>query len=117
MLAIEENQLSLDPDDACDAILDGYPRRSTQGGCPFVLAQQHRWLRDMARSSFAIRWPSGTSSTSCLPLTEPVAPRGDRGPGAMAAGEGIDVRSCIALPAWEAWGGSDLWPWPTGGAA
>jgi hypothetical protein len=50
ILAIEVNHLSLDPDDACDAILTGYREMLEQGGCPFVLAQQHGWLRDMAQS-------------------------------------------------------------------
>ena len=48
ILAIRENHLALDPEDACDAILTGYEATLDQGGCPFVLAQRHRWLRDLA---------------------------------------------------------------------
>ena len=47
-LAISENHLSCDPTDACDAILAGYREGFGKGGKPFVLAEQHRWLRDLA---------------------------------------------------------------------
>jgi hypothetical protein len=47
-LAIRENHLSCDPADACDAILAGYREGFGKGGAPFVLAEQHRWLRDLA---------------------------------------------------------------------
>jgi hypothetical protein len=49
-LAISENHLSCDPTDACDAILEGYRESLTAGGRPFVLAEQHHWLRDLARA-------------------------------------------------------------------
>jgi hypothetical protein len=51
ILAIRGNHLSLDLQDACDAILAGYRETLEQGGCPFVLAQRHPWLRDLAKSS------------------------------------------------------------------
>ncbi len=38
ILAIRVNHLSLDPQDACDAILAGYRETLDQGGCPFVLS-------------------------------------------------------------------------------
>lgn len=49
-LAISGSHLSCDPTDACDAILEGYRESLTHGGRPFVLAEQHRWLRDLARA-------------------------------------------------------------------
>src|ERR1035437_5668771 len=49
-LAIRENHLSFDPTDACDAILAGYREGFGKSGAPFVLAEQHRWLRDLATS-------------------------------------------------------------------
>jgi len=49
-LAIRENHLRCDPTDACDAILAGYREGFGKGGAPFVLAEQHRWLRDLATS-------------------------------------------------------------------
>jgi hypothetical protein len=49
-LAIKEESLSLDPDEACEAILKGYDEAITQGGQPIVLAEQHVWLRDLAQS-------------------------------------------------------------------
>jgi hypothetical protein len=51
ILAIRESHLSLDPQDACEAILAGYRESLDQGGCPFVLAQRHHWLRDLAGSN------------------------------------------------------------------
>jgi hypothetical protein len=51
VLAIRENHLSLDPQDACDAILAGYNATLAEGGCPFVLARRHAWLRDLAQSN------------------------------------------------------------------
>lgn len=50
-LAIRGNHLSLDAEDACDAILTGYRETLDQGGRPFVLAQRHQWLRDLACSN------------------------------------------------------------------
>lgn len=49
-LAIQENELSCDPDDACDAILAGYREGLIAGGAPFVLAERHRGLREWAIS-------------------------------------------------------------------
>jgi uncharacterized protein (DUF2252 family) len=50
ILAIRENHLSLDAEDACDAILAGYGETLDRGGCPFVLAERYHWLRDLAHS-------------------------------------------------------------------
>jgi hypothetical protein len=49
-LAISEDNLSCDPTDACDAVLEGYRESLTSGGRPFVLAEQHRWLRELAHA-------------------------------------------------------------------
>ena len=49
-LAIRENHLSCDQAEACDAILEGYRQSLKDGGAPYVLAEQHRWLRDLALS-------------------------------------------------------------------
>ena len=49
-LAIRENHLSCDQVEACDAILEGYRQSLKDGGAPYVLAEQHRWLRDLALS-------------------------------------------------------------------
>jgi hypothetical protein len=45
-LAIELEHLAVSPADAADAVLDGYTNGLTSGGMPFVLSEQHRWLRD-----------------------------------------------------------------------
>ena len=46
-LAIKQERLSLATKDACDAILDGYEKGLSGGGAPFVLEEQHPWLRSM----------------------------------------------------------------------
>ena len=47
-MAIEENHLRLDPRQAADAILEGYADALKTGGRPFVLAEGHPALREMA---------------------------------------------------------------------
>lgn len=49
-LAVQENHLSCDVGSVCDSILAGYSEAMQQGGMPFVLAEHHRWLRDLATS-------------------------------------------------------------------
>lgn len=45
-----EEHLSVRPRDASDAILEGYRDALEVGGRPFVLAENHRWLRKIALS-------------------------------------------------------------------
>ncbi len=47
-LAIEEEHLSLLPEDACKAILKGYQDTLSEGGRPFVLAEKYPVLREWA---------------------------------------------------------------------
>jgi len=46
--AAQEEHLSIRPRTASDAILEGYRDALKQGGRPFVLAEEHRWLRKIA---------------------------------------------------------------------
>jgi hypothetical protein len=48
LLAIKDGQLKLKDIAACDAILEGYSDSLEQHGCPFVLEENHEWLRDLA---------------------------------------------------------------------
>src|SRR4029077_9360252 len=41
VLAIDSNHLTLDPEDACKAIVKGYSKTLAGGGCPFVLAEDY----------------------------------------------------------------------------
>jgi hypothetical protein len=50
ILAIAEGHLSLKAKDACAAILDAYCKSLAEGGFPFVLEEQHGWLRQIALS-------------------------------------------------------------------
>jgi hypothetical protein len=47
-LAIAENHLAIAMQDAAQVILEGYTEWLTRGGCPFVLAEYHAALREMA---------------------------------------------------------------------
>jgi hypothetical protein len=47
-LAISANDLDIDHKDACEAILEGYREGFDKGGRPFVLAERHKTLREMA---------------------------------------------------------------------
>jgi hypothetical protein len=46
-IAIREAGLQIGPEEACDAILAGYKNGIRTGGRPFVLAEDHSWLRSM----------------------------------------------------------------------
>ena len=46
-IAIRESRLAIAAKDACQAILDGYKKGLEMGGVPYVLADEHVWLRQM----------------------------------------------------------------------
>jgi hypothetical protein len=46
-IAIRESRLQIAAKDACVAILTGYKKGLEMGGVPFVLADEHDWLRHM----------------------------------------------------------------------
>jgi hypothetical protein len=48
LLASDEGHLSLKTKDACAAILDGYRQSLAESGRPFVLEEDHAWLRELA---------------------------------------------------------------------
>jgi len=50
LLAIESEHLTIRRRDACDAILTGYWEGMRSGGRPFVLGEEHVFLRDIALS-------------------------------------------------------------------
>jgi uncharacterized protein (DUF2252 family) len=50
MLAIESEHLGIRRREACDAILEGYQEGIRSGGRPFVLDEEHVFLRNIALS-------------------------------------------------------------------
>src|SRR5579864_1626737 len=48
MLAIADGHLNLKPKDACSSILEGYIESLAGHGRPFVLEEEHVWLREIA---------------------------------------------------------------------
>ena len=68
-LAIDSKRLAITPKEAYDAILTGYTEGLKSGGRPFVLAEQHRWLRDIATNT--LRDPVGFwQKMESLPLVK-----------------------------------------------
>jgi len=53
VLAIKAANLAIEPGHACQTILEGYVHQIDTGGQPFVFAERHRRLREMARSRLA----------------------------------------------------------------
>ena len=54
LLAAEASQLSIDAESACAAILQGYGTALGDGGGPFILEEEHHWLRDLALGELQI---------------------------------------------------------------
>ena len=48
LLASDEGHLQLNTKDACAALLDGYHESLVESGRPFVLEEEHKWLRQIA---------------------------------------------------------------------
>jgi uncharacterized protein (DUF2252 family) len=48
LFAIEEGHLAVKPKDACTSILEGYEESLAHGGRPYVLEEEHAWLRQIA---------------------------------------------------------------------
>ena len=46
-IALREARLQIEPKDACDMIVAGYKKGLQAGGRPYVLAEEHPWLRAM----------------------------------------------------------------------
>ena len=49
LLVIGINNLKVRPEQACDAILDGYRTMLDRNGRPFVLSEKHAWLRSLTK--------------------------------------------------------------------
>jgi hypothetical protein len=73
MLARDVQHFQLNAADACEAILTGYVEALKDGGCPFVLAEKHPHLREMAFSvlsepaEFWVKLLQRTESVTQLP--------------------------------------------------
>ncbi len=76
-LAIMEKHLSCDPEEACDAVLEGYANGVHSGGRPFVLAEHNRWLGTLARSKLRdpVRYWKKLDKIEKLPTPLPLPAR------------------------------------------
>jgi hypothetical protein len=72
-LAVEAGHLSLKRKDICDALLEGYRQGLQDRGTPFVLEENHTWLRQIAQSE--LRDPIHFwAKMDALPTAKPPVP-------------------------------------------
>lgn len=77
LLAAREDHLTLKPKDSAESILSGYRHGMEQGGRPFVLEEEHVWLRAIAESKLrdpVLFW----QKMDRLPVVHGVAPESAR---------------------------------------
>ena len=73
-LAGRAEHLAVKLDEACDAVLTGYREGLQAGGRPFVLSEQHAWLREIATNS--LRDPvKFWRKMTALPLVQGTVPQ------------------------------------------
>ena len=73
-LAGRAEHLAVKLDEACDAVLTGYREGLQAGGRPFVLSEQHVWLREIATNS--LRDPvKFWRKMAALPMVEGTVPQ------------------------------------------
>ena len=76
-LAVKAEHFAIKPRDAYDAILTGYTEGLKSGGQPFVLSEQHQWLRDIATNALrdpVVFW----QKMEALPPVQGAVPKGVR---------------------------------------
>ncbi len=78
-VAIRESRLKIAAKDACVAILAGYNRGLETGGLPFVLADEHQWLRQMVTGVLRDPIQFWKSWTACA-HSKARSPRAPAGP-------------------------------------
>ncbi len=76
-IAIREARLEIEAKDACGAILEGYKKSLQMGGVPYVLAEEHDWLRHMVTG--ILRDPAQFwNKLDSLPTLKARVPKGAR---------------------------------------
>jgi hypothetical protein len=71
-LAVRGDHLSCDPDNLCDALLNGYRETLETGGRPFVLAEHNRWLRTLALNKLRDPLRFWEKMEAIVPLQKPI---------------------------------------------
>jgi len=77
LLATREERLTMKPKESAAAILAGYERGMEEGGRPFVLGENHEWLRAIAESKLrdpVVFW----QKMDCLPTVKGEIPESAR---------------------------------------
>jgi hypothetical protein len=72
LLAARENKLTMKAKDAAESILTGYERSMETGGRPFVLEEDHAWLRAIAESKLRDPVTFWQKMDSLTPVKGPV---------------------------------------------
>jgi hypothetical protein len=118
-LAIDAEHLSLSRADACDAILHGYADALAHGGEPFILADEHRWLRKIAMSKLrdpTVFWQQldslatwrGPIPRDALAALERALPRRDVGARIVHRVAGLGSLGRQRFVALGRWGGGNV---------
>ncbi len=91
-LAAQEGHLALDRHAACEVLLEGYRRALEEGGRPFVLAEHHGPLRDMAVSRLKQPETFWSKLEGMPPVRGPVPASARKALGAMLPDPELEVR-------------------------
>jgi hypothetical protein len=114
-LAIAGNRLTILAADACQTILEGYQRGLAEGGNPFVLEEQHDWLREVAHGELrdpvqfwkkmgslaAVRGPVPKGATKALEALLPEKNLAYRVAHRVAGLGSLGRQRYVALAAWR----------------
>jgi hypothetical protein len=113
-IAISENHLALDLKEAAAAILEGYAESLAAGGRPFVLAEHHALLRNMAVHRLKDVCSFWEKLERCQPVKGRLPDGAAKGISRMLPDPELRGGICTAWPAWAAWDASASWPWRSG---
>lgn len=72
LLAISQAHLASSASRACEAVLEGYRQSLRDGGMPVILAERHRWLRDLAVSRLKEQRMYWDKLLALPPVTAPI---------------------------------------------
>jgi hypothetical protein len=75
LIAISESRLATPARRACEAVLEGYTQALRDGGLPVVLAERHRWLRDLAVGRLKEQRAYWERLLALSPVSGPVTPK------------------------------------------
>ena len=113
-LAIKSEHLAIKPRVAYDAILTDYTEGLKSGGQPFVLAEQHQWLRDIATNTLRDPVRFWLKMGALPPVQGAVPHSAKEALDHLMPEPGLPIVFGDGWQAWAAWRTHGLWRWPNG---